>query len=179
MNGSLPLRDIHLPDSDALLPGIALWWPPAPGWWLLLALLVIAGLIAWHRRRSKGQRSQRQLALRELERIENRFGQQQDNEQQVLANLSVLLRRIAVNRYPREHVASLTGKRWLQFLDSVTGMDDFSKGAGCALAEAPYNPALAADIPELLNVCRRWLEAEFSRKRTATPAANIKGRTAA
>ena len=38
---SLPLKDIHLP---ADVP----WWPLAPGWWVLLAaLLVLTLLIHW------------------------------------------------------------------------------------------------------------------------------------
>lgn len=160
MNDNLPLRDIHLPDSVS-------WWPPAPGWWVLLALLICACLIMRYWRRNRGRRNLRQLALQELDRIENRFGQQ-DNERQALENLSVLLRRIAVSRYPREQVASLTGDRWLQFLDSVTGTDEFSRGPGRALADAPYNPALHADIPDLIDLSRRWIGAEFKRKPETT-----------
>jgi hypothetical protein len=162
MNGGPQLRDIHLPDP-------ASWWPPGPGWWLLLALIIGAGLIIWYWRRSRGQLRLQQLALQELQRIESLFGQH-DNERQVLENLSMLLRRIALSRYPREQVASLTGSRWLQFLDSVTGSDEFSKGPGRVLAEGPYNPALQADIPDLIDVCRRWLEAEFKKTETAAKA---------
>jgi hypothetical protein len=154
----LPLRDIHLPDP-------VLWWPPAPGWWLLLALTIGAGLIIWYWRSSGFARRQLyRQALAELDRIESRFGQQH-SEREVLESLSVLLRRIAVNRYPRTQVASLTGNRWLQFLDSAIGTAEFSQGSGRTLAEAPYNPSLRIDnIPDVMDLCRRWLAAEFRRR---------------
>ncbi len=172
MNNQLQFRDIHLPDQDAFLPGVALWWPPAIGWWLLLGLIIGMGLVIWFWRRSTAaRRNLYRQALQELQRIETRFGQP-DNERQVLENLSMLLRRIALSRYPREQVASLTGKRWLQFLDSVTAGDEFSNGPGRVLAEGPYNPALQADIPDLIDLCRRWLEAEFKQRDISREAAN-------
>jgi hypothetical protein len=157
MNDGLPLRDIHLPEPVS-------WWPPAPGWWLLLALLFAAGLGAWLRQRHHARHELRRQALEELERIENRFGRG-DDELRILEELSALLRRTAIARYPREQVASLTGQRWLRFLDGVMGGDGFSRGPGRALADAPYRPSIAADnIPDLIDLCRRWLDAEFRRK---------------
>ena len=40
----LPLKDIHL-------PGAVLWWPPAPGWWVLAGLVLVLMVIAWIRYR--------------------------------------------------------------------------------------------------------------------------------
>ena len=40
------LRDIHLPETVGL-------WPLAPGWWLLIALIIgalVTGIIYWRRR---------------------------------------------------------------------------------------------------------------------------------
>lgn len=173
MNSSLPLRDIHLPDAVA-------WWPPAPGWWLLLALLIGAGVAVWFwKRYGMERRYLYKQALRELEHIENRFGRQ-DGERQALENLSVLLRRVAIARHPRAQVASLTGQRWLQFLDGVTGGAEFSRGPGRILADAPYNPALRADnVSDLIDLCRCWLEAEFRRRPPAAAGTRIiKGKAA-
>ncbi|HEY3487704.1 MAG TPA: DUF4381 domain-containing protein [Gammaproteobacteria bacterium] len=156
MNAPLQLRDIHLP-ADVL------WWPPAPGWWLLLLIIVAAVLALWYWRRNRGSRRLQQLALAELQVIAENFARHHE-QRRALENLSILLRRVAVTRYPRAEVAALTGLRWLQFLDSVTGSEDFTSGPGRALAEAPYNPALSADVPALIELSRRWLEAEFKRK---------------
>jgi len=39
----IAIRDIHLPDAIS-------WWPLAPGWWGLLALIVIAIVLFWYLR---------------------------------------------------------------------------------------------------------------------------------
>ena len=55
---SLPLRDIHLPAPLG-------WWPLAPGWWIVGALvfaLLIAGLI-WLWKRQNRQPQGATLAL--------------------------------------------------------------------------------------------------------------------
>ena len=47
-----------------------------------------------------------------------------------LAHMSVLLRRLALMRFPRQHVAALTGNAWLRFLDESGGNGRFTARAG-------------------------------------------------
>ena len=55
------LRDIHLPEAVAL-------WPPAPGWWLLIVVLLISclGIGVFLRLR---RRSLKRAALLELDGV--------------------------------------------------------------------------------------------------------------
>ena len=62
----LELKDIHLPDTS-------LWWPPAPGWWVLLIFVVLLAIVLPLLLKRLRQRPMRQLALRELERIRQDF----------------------------------------------------------------------------------------------------------
>ena len=73
--------------------------------------------------------------------------------------LSILLRRIALRRYSREQVASLTGSDWLQFLDATGGNGDFEHGIGQVLEVGPYRPQ-NRELPagELLALARRWIK---------------------
>ena len=85
----LPLRDIHLPAPVG-------WWPPAPGWWLLAGLML--AVIIWLFWRWQQQRRSEQgleLALSELERLQGMHGK---NTKELLQELSVLLRRIAMTQ---------------------------------------------------------------------------------
>jgi hypothetical protein len=153
---SLKLRDIHLPPPPD-------FWPPAPGWWLLavivLALLAWAGVIVWKRARLR--QTQRRLLglLDELERTGS-------HEPRKLAELSILLRRIALMHYPRQQVAGLTGESWLHFLDSSGGDGGFANGPGRVLAEGPYMPDLPGgyDPGNVTVLVRDWIRKNAGRR---------------
>ena len=149
--GSLPLRDIHLPDAVS-------WWPPAPGWWLLLglvALLVFAALRRW--RRGRGRRAALCHARRELAAIRRTFRLRPDQAGLARA-LSALLRRLAMSLYGRRAAAALTGEDWLAFLDQKAGGHAFTQGAGRDLIEAPYRADPAFDHAALLQLVSGWID---------------------
>lgn len=155
MNMSMPetlqLRDIHL-------PGPVDFWPPAPGWWIAaivaLGLLAWIGVIAW---RYLLIRRQRKHLLGLLEQLEQSSVDTRTPE--VLAQLSRLLRRIALMRFPDQTVAPLTGKDWLRFLDESGGDGRFCDGPGWVLADGPYVRDLpdAVDTRGLTALIRDWI----------------------
>ena len=115
----LPLRDIHLP-ADSL------WWPPAPGWWMLLALLILIGLLlpqiwAWLRHKPI-----KTACLRELNRIRQSANGGQGDDRRIIQELSVLLRRTVMSYGAREIDASLSGEKWISRLNQFSGEPCFS-----------------------------------------------------
>jgi hypothetical protein len=165
----LPLRDIHL-------PGPVAWWPPAPGWWALAALvlagLVLFGLYYYRGRHARAARK----ALRQT-----RAALEQGAEPVVcLQHVSTVLRRFAMTRAAQSRhgetssVPGLIGESWLHYLDSCWQRGGFADELGHKLLAAPYarpgsidrNDALA-----LTALCADWLAAQ--RKRRIVHAAPI------
>jgi hypothetical protein len=148
---ALQLRDIHVPPPPP-------FWPPAPGWWIVVAVLL--ALLAWgsHRawRRLRLHRQRRRL-MEVLARLEGGLASERSPE--ALAHISVLLRQLALMRFPRDTVAALSGKAWLRFLDESGGQGRFTDGPGRVLGSAPYQRALPADldIVGLVALVRDWV----------------------
>ena len=92
----------------------------------------------------------------ELEQLTSRY--KKENAAGFVAELSTLLRRVALRRYTRTRVASLTGPDWLRFLDNTGGGGDFEKGVGQILEAGPYQPQIR-EVPaeELLKLVRIWV----------------------
>jgi hypothetical protein len=158
----LPLRDIHL-------PGPIGWWPPAFGWWLVAALVLVGlALYGVHYYRERHKRA----ALKAMTRV--RAALEQGAEPVAcLQFLSTILRRFAMTSVARAagegDVAGLIGERWLRYLDGRWNRTDFSAGLGKRLLAAPYarpNSIERGTAIELTALCTAWLAAQ-----PATPRA--------
>ncbi len=109
-----------------VLPEPIKWWPPAPGWWLLAATLLIA-IVLWRyvkHRRLQGQKAPatlaldplRESALQQLHALPKPFDGEQAGPW--LQQLNQLLKRLCAVRYPEYASHTLSGREWLAFLDS-------------------------------------------------------------
>lgn len=161
----ITLRDIHLPGAPSL-------WPPAPGWWLLAALLLtllVWGVPALLRRRRI--RRQRECLLAAFTALQKEFASERSPQR--LSRINELLRRLALMRYPRSEVASLTGGAWLRFLDDTGGEGGFSDGPGRVLADDPYRRSLPLDMDTdgLAALVRSWVEKNTPTASKRAPAA--------
>ncbi len=141
------LRDIHLPQAIA-------WWPPALGWWLLLALLLLtAG--AW------GIRHYRRRVLRASLAALAQLSPNVDDATRLASDLSQLLKRVGL--YCGQPVANLSGQAWAGYL--IQG--GWSAEQADFIAFASYaNPkdCTQPDWPALQRTGRRWITQQFSQK---------------
>lgn len=130
------LRDIVVPPELAL-------WPPAPGWWILLAgglamAAMFAGMVVARHRRN----AYRRAALVALDGAD-------------AGDISTILKRAALAAWPRAEVASLTGADWLAFLDRTTGSTVFTQGAGRDLEALAFGGT--GDKQAVLVAARNWV----------------------
>ena len=148
----LPLRPIHFPDPIG-------WWPPALGWWVLGALMVviIGILMLWYfKRQSNKQRLAVQQALKELDAIERQY---QNDKRQLVQAISALLRRVAMQQYGRTQTAGLAGADWAEFLQRA-GRQKMSAELATALSEMPYRPVEDVNSAQLIQQVRVWITAQ-------------------
>ena len=120
---TLILRDIH--------PGTApAWWPLAPGWWLIVALVMaLVVVFAWWRRRKR-------LRLRRITELFDRCVPTREAPVAQVAAMSELMRRCARLRDPQAD--KLQGDSWLAFLDGSDMPQVFTRGIGRLLLDGGF-----------------------------------------
>jgi len=150
---ALDLRDVHAPP----LPD---FWPPAPGWWIAAALLAVLLIVVSVRlyRRYRLHRLRREV-LASLDTVS--AGYSAETAVGFVTEVSMLLRRVALRRFPRRRVAALFGTDWCRFLDETGGDGGFSRGAGQVLASGPYAARVEVDPGALTALARRWIRRNF------------------
>jgi len=161
------LKDIHLPTSEA-------WWHLPWGMWLLLGLIIIIGIVtillwprlsAWHQQRGQ-KKSTLQAIEYELKSIENDYLNSHD-ERALLSALSILLRRVCITLFEKEHAEGLLQDAWINFLDSTwqgnqPSISFTSQNIAALLNTGAYRQTLDAtmqhDSQALLHLCKQWLD---------------------
>lgn len=141
--------------NDIVAPGPVPWWPPAPGWYVVL--LVLAVLLLWGAFRFvRGWRRDRyrREALRELKKVRVAGAG-------AAGLLPVLLKRTALSAWPRAEVAALSGNEWHAFLDRTAETDRFCSGSGQRLDRLAWasGPALSPEaFGQALEDAAWWLK---------------------
>ncbi|QDT48354.1 hypothetical protein Pan258_23960 [Symmachiella dynata] len=143
MNGSATSLDrLH----DIVVPPPVPWWPPAPGWYVLFALLVALlfffTIRAWQKWRANAYR---RAALRELETAHT------------AAAVSEILRRTALVTTPRTTLAGLSGPQWTEWL-ATHSPTPLPQQVGELLANEIYRDADEPhDVEALRHYATNWI----------------------
>lgn len=140
-------------------PGEVPFWPPQPGWYVLLGLFLLllfyVSFILWRRRQRRMYRFDAIQAINELK------------EQVDVAKLQQIIKAVAIKSYGRETAAGLYGSVWHGFLDQT----EPKVKLGSKLADLGVDPFAPADKislsssqwEDLLLVSNQWIR---SHKRT-------------
>ena len=149
MDGLTQLRPNHLPEPIGL-------WPPAIGWWLLAAMVIIAlaslTLFVYRRWQKNRYRNQAlQLAGAALSHY-----QQHQNPRQLAHECNELLKRVALHAFPKERVAALNGTAWSEFLATTGDLPQFLGHS--AFTNDRYNPNAILSVDDIGELTQRWIK---------------------
>jgi len=154
------------------------FWPPAPGWWLVIASVVlVAVLIRIVRRYPLVWRPSLRLrwnrdAARKLYSLRARIDHGDPKE--IATELSELIRRIAIARCGRSQCAGLSGTQWLDWMSDHDPLNyDWHKHGGL-LMDLTYAPpggeGHRVELHEMLTAALAWVSHTGDCEVTSRPA---------
>ncbi len=157
--GNYMLREIEesfIPDSVSLFPETVGWL------WIVGFFLLLAGIQAFKAWRRWKRNYYRRWAMVQI----NELRLNSSKQAEVLTRLPGLLKITAINAYGRETTASLSGARWLDFLDASfkdpKSETMFNSALGELLLQISYQPESKWDkdpaLPaQLLDLAYNWI----------------------
>jgi len=160
-NSELALRDIHLPNS-------LLWWPLAPGWWMLLVIVILIALGIFMYKNTYYKRYVKKNINLELARFYHDFQENKDGSE-FIKKLSVLLKRVSLYQYKTTDTAKLYGVDWLIFLDSklpekLKQQAPFKLGVGKIFLNGPYQSEVTEELTPVYELVKNWINYNLKSK---------------
>lgn len=138
------MKNVHLPNGVSI-------FPIASGWYILviLSLIIICTLLWWKLIKNK-YKKQKLQAYAILAKIEK------DQTEEMLSQVSILIKRVAIMKFPKEKVHTLFGEKWLEFLDKTGKTQDFTTGAGRYLLNI-YQVSKVPNPDKFFTCVKQWL----------------------
>ena len=155
MNPQDPLAGLH-PLRE---PELISWWPFAPGWWLLLALILVAVAVVTYiyYRRYKAS-FYRRLAAQKLQALHNTWLNNNDSIF-FITETNALLKSVALRAFPHKDVAGKNGNDWVEFLNqAASGKADNERFPDHFGAAAYRADAGAMDCDQLGQCAMAWIK---------------------
>ena len=138
------LRDLHLPADP-------IWWPPAPGWWLLAILLLVAIVYGY---RSLVRTIARRRPIRQArllyEKLYSDYQKGLLDGPTYLHQANELLKRLFIYGLHEDRARKANDASWLEFLDQQSGSRAFTEGPGAQLGNQRFRVHADAD-PQILH----------------------------
>ncbi|MDD9896234.1 MAG: DUF4381 domain-containing protein [Gammaproteobacteria bacterium] len=150
------LADIHL-------PGEISYWPPAPGWWVLAALLLLGGYFLI--RKIVQQRNLQKVcqhALAELENCYLRFASAEEEDMgglrlRYVNEFNSVMRRVALVHFPQANVASLGGDAWVDFIRQKGDSSGLNDEIAAALSFGRFQTQCDVDVDAMNSLGQAWI----------------------
>jgi len=144
------LRDIHSAPE-------VLWWPPAPGWWVL-ALLALTVLVWLGRRLLAAYRAHRRCKqmLAWIDHLNATVDPHKDPHC-YLSTLNRVFKVVALQAFPGQQCALMAGHEWTDFLHQNLKTRQSGEVLS-VLASGPYKPAPQFDPAVISELARAWIK---------------------
>ncbi len=146
------LKDIYLPDRVSALP-------QTYGWGLLLGLVLLIIAIVFIILKIR-----KNIRVRKEQQVQNFANEmmaiQQHNPEEFLSELSLYLKRVAINKFEDSNVYLLFDYKWPKFLNNQIDSDEFITGVGQLINSRYRKISLSTEESlELLELAKKWLRA--------------------
>ena len=135
------LKNLH----DVVAPAPESMWPPATGWYVLAALILVTAVLVtiqlimrWWRNRY------RKAGLFELTQLRK----SSSDPSQTVAGIDRILKRVALVAWPRKEVAGLSGDSWITFLNQTAPSKLFDVEQARKLHHVVYSSKLRSNVSD-------------------------------
>ena len=147
---------------DIVVPEAVHPWPPAPGWYVLGGLVLI--LLVWlivNATRHWIKNRYRRAAIEELNQL-RQDSKSLEQRSHAIVGVDQILKRVALVTWPRQDVASLSGRTWMEFLNRTGRGNEFTNEQIEALKDVAYSSKISNQVSvnqlELLfESASRWI----------------------